>query len=88
VPPSSPATPVVTSNTTEQQQPIDISTRITLLTALQTSFENPNSKLVFVGDFSPILPKEMPPSDLFFSKKQKAIVKRESHQKDGVIIKR
>jgi DNA anti-recombination protein RmuC len=30
----------------------------------------------------------MPPSDFFFSKKWRAIVKRESHQKDGVITKR
>jgi hypothetical protein len=30
----------------------------------------------------------MPPLDFFFSKKRKAIVKRESHQKDGVITKR
>jgi hypothetical protein len=30
----------------------------------------------------------MPPSDFFFSKKRKAIVKKESHQKDGLITKR
>jgi hypothetical protein len=30
----------------------------------------------------------MPPSNFFFSKKRKAIVKRESHQKDGVVTKR
>jgi hypothetical protein len=30
----------------------------------------------------------MPPLDFFFSKKQRAIVKRESHQKDRVITKR
>jgi hypothetical protein len=41
-----------------------------------------------VNDLTPISPEEMPPSDLFFSRKWKAIVKRESHQKDGVITKR
>jgi hypothetical protein len=30
----------------------------------------------------------MPPSDFFFSKKRRAIVKRETHQKDGAIVKR
>jgi hypothetical protein len=30
----------------------------------------------------------MPPSNFFFSKKWKAIVKRESHQKYGAIVKR
>jgi len=88
VPPSTPATHVVTSNTIEKQQSTEIATPITSLTPLQTSFGNPNYELVFVGDLSPILPEEMPPSDFFFSKKWKAIVKRESYHKDGVIIKR
>jgi hypothetical protein len=48
---------------------------ITSLTPLQTSFGNPSSELTFVGDLTPILPEEMPPSDFFFSKKRKAIVK-------------
>jgi hypothetical protein len=61
---------------------------ITSLTPLQTGFGNPNSELIHVGDLNPILPEEMPPSSFFFSKKQKAIVKRKSHQKDGVITKR
>jgi hypothetical protein len=88
VPPSSPTTPADTSNTTKQQQSTEIGTPITSLTPLQSSFENPNSKIVFVDDLTPISPKEMPPSEFFFSRKQKAIVKRESDQKDGVITKR
>jgi hypothetical protein len=40
------------------------------------------------SDLTPISPEEMPPSDFFFSRKMKAIVKKESHQKDGVITKR
>jgi hypothetical protein len=77
--PSSPTTPDGTSNTIEQQQSTEISTPITSLTPLQTSFGNPKFKIVFLGDITPILPEEIPPSELFFSKKQKAIVKRESH---------
>jgi hypothetical protein len=30
----------------------------------------------------------MPPSDLFFNKKRRAIVKRETHQKDGATVRR
>jgi hypothetical protein len=30
----------------------------------------------------------MPPSDFFFSKKRRAIVRREMYQKDGATIKR
>jgi hypothetical protein len=88
VPPLSPTTLVGTSNTTEQQQCTNIVTPITSLTHLQSNFGNPNSKIVFVSDLTPISPKEMPPSDFFFSKKRKAIVKRESYHKDGVITKR
>jgi hypothetical protein len=84
---STPSTPAGTLNTTGQQHSTEIASPITSLTPLQTTFENPNSGLTFVGDLTPISPEEMPPSDLFFSKKQKSIVKRESHQKDGVITK-
>jgi hypothetical protein len=41
-----------------------------------------------MGDLTPIFPEEMPPSNFFFSKKQKAIMKSEYHHKDGVITKR
>jgi len=30
----------------------------------------------------------MPPSDFFFSKKRRAIVKRETHQREGATVKR
>ena len=35
----------------------------------------------------PIPIKEIPPSDLFFSKKRKDVVKKEMHQKEGAMIK-
>jgi hypothetical protein len=44
--------------------------------------------MILVSDITPISPEEMPPSYFFFSRKRKAIVKKESHQKDGVITKR
>jgi len=88
VPPSEPTTPVVILNTTKKQKSTNISTPITSLSLLQSNFENPNYEIVFVSDLSPIFPEDMPPSDLFFSKKHKSIVKRESHQKYGAKIKR
>jgi hypothetical protein len=81
------ANPTGNLNTIGQQHSTEIFSPITSLTPLQTSFINPNSRLTFVGDITPISPKEIPPSDLFFSKKRKDIMKRESHQKDGVITK-
>jgi hypothetical protein len=88
IPHSTPTTHVGTPNTTRQAPSTEIGSPITSLTLLQTSFENRSSELTFVGDLTPIFPQKMPPLDLLFSKKQKAIVKRESHQKDGVITKR
>jgi hypothetical protein len=88
VPHSTPATFVGTPNTIGQQHSMEIASPIASLTPLQTSFGNPNSVLTFIGDITPILPEDMPPSYFFFSKKQKAIMKRESHQKDRVITKR
>jgi hypothetical protein len=88
IPHSTLATHVGTVNTTKKKPSTKIGSPITSLTPLQTSFGNPSSELTFAGDLTPILPEEMPPPDLFFSKKQKSIVKRESHQKNGVITKR
>jgi hypothetical protein len=75
-------------NTTRQQHSTKVASYIASLTPLQTSFRNPNFEITFMGDLTPIFLKEMPPSDFFFSKKRKAIVKIEYHQKDGVVNKR
>jgi hypothetical protein len=88
IPHSTPTAPTGTPNTIGQEPSTEIGSPITSLTPLQTIFRNPSSELNFVGDLTAILPEEIPPSDFFFSKKQKPIVKRESHQKDGVITKR
>jgi len=69
VPHSMPTTPVGTLNTIGQEHSTTVIPSITSLTPLHTSFGNPISKLIFVGDFTPIFPEEMPPLNLFFSKK-------------------
>jgi hypothetical protein len=56
VSPSSPTILVDTSNTAKQQQSMEIGTPITSLTPLQFSLGNPNSKIVFVDDCTPISP--------------------------------
>lgn len=76
------------TNTTKQQPSTEIGNPIISLTPLQSSFGNPSSEVIFIDDLTPISAEEMPPSDFFFSKKRRAIVKRETHQKDGAIVKR
>ena len=72
----------------EQPQTTQIGDPIMSLTPLQTSQGNSKAKVVFIEDLTPISVEEMPPSDFFFSKKRRAIVKRETHQREGATVKR
>jgi hypothetical protein len=67
---------------------MEIGSPITSLTPLQSSFRNPSFEVIFIDNFTLIAPEEMPPLDFLFSKKRRVIIKRETHQKDGVIVKR
>jgi hypothetical protein len=44
--------------------------------------------VVFIEDLMPISVEEMPPSNIFFSKKRRVVVKREVHQKEDATVKR
>jgi ABC-type phosphate transport system auxiliary subunit len=44
--------------------------------------------VVFIEDLTPISVEEIPPSDIFFSKKRRVVVKRETHQREGATVKR
>ena len=81
--PDKPAT-----NTTKKHPSTEIGSPIMSLTPLQSSQENPNDQVIFIEDLTSISVEEMPPSDFFFSKKRRAIVKRETHQKYGTKFKR
>ena len=43
---------------------------------------------MFIEDITPISTEEIPPSDFFFRRKRKVVVKREMHQSEGATIKR
>jgi len=43
---------------------------------------------MFIEYFTPIATEEIPPSDFFFSRKRKVVVKGETHQREGATIKR
>jgi hypothetical protein len=86
--PLSPATPVDTSITTEGTQFTEVGSPITTLTHLQSSFRTPSLEVIYASDLAPIPLEEMLPSKKFFSTKRRAIVKRESQQKEGILTKR
>jgi hypothetical protein len=86
---TSPSTPNKPATNIEEQQPsTEIGSPIMSLTPLQSRQGNPNAGVVFIENLTPIKVEEMLPSNLFFSKKRRVIVKREMHQKHGAIVKR
>jgi hypothetical protein len=87
-PPSSPVTTTITPNVTSAKKSTALISPIPLVTPLSTSFEVPSSEVIHLDKLTPILPKEMPPSSFFFNKKRKAIIRKESHQKEGVTTKK
>jgi hypothetical protein len=61
---------------------------ITALTPLQSTFGTPHEGVLYVSDLEPISRDEIPPSDYFFSKKQRAVLKQEIHLRGEGTIKR
>ena len=87
-PPSSSVTTTVTPSLTSAEKSIAIISPIPSVTPLSNSFEVPSSKVIHLDKLTPISPEEMPPSSLFFNKKRKYIIRKETHQKGGVTTKK
>jgi hypothetical protein len=66
----------------------ELGSPITSLTPLQSTFGLPQMGDIYVGDLTPISRDEIPPSDYFFSKKRKAIVRQEMHMREGGMVKK
>jgi hypothetical protein len=77
-----------TTNAANKQSSIEIGSPIQSITPLQFTRGNPNAEVVFIENLTPISVEELPPSNFLFSKKRKAVVKREMHQKEGSAVKR
>jgi hypothetical protein len=66
----------------------EINNPIEVVTPLQFTRGNPNTKAMFINNFTPIPVKEIPPTEFFFSKKRKAVVKKEMDMREGVMVKK
>jgi hypothetical protein len=77
-----------TTDGVRKQSSTEIGNPIQFITPLQFTRGNPNTEAIFIEDLTPISVEELPPSDFFFSKKRKVVVKRETHQKEGAAVKR
>ena len=61
---------------------------IASLTSLQSTSDFPQLGALYVSDLDPISREEIPPSDYFFSKKRKAMLKQEMHQRKNAMVKK
>jgi hypothetical protein len=77
-----------TTDGTGKQLSTEIGSPIQVVTPLQFTRGNPNAEVILIGDLTPIPIEEIPPSDFFFSKKRKVVVKKEMHQKEGATVKK
>jgi hypothetical protein len=77
-----------TTNVAGKQSSTEIGSSIQFITQSQFTGRNLNAKVIFIKDLTPISVEELPPSNFFFSKKRKVVVKREIHQREGSVVKR
>jgi hypothetical protein len=77
-----------TIDATGKQSSTEIGSPIQFIMPLQFTRGNPDAEVIFIEDLMPIPMEEIPPSDFFFSKKRKVVVKREMHQRAGATVKR
>jgi hypothetical protein len=66
----------------------ELGSPITSLTPLQSTFGTPHEGVLYVSDLEPISRDEIPPSDYFFSKKRRAVLKQEIHPRGEGMIKK
>ena len=66
----------------------EVGSPITSLTPLQSTFGLPQMWAIYVGDLTPISRDEIPPSDYFFSKKRKDVLKKETYMREGGMVKK
>jgi hypothetical protein len=66
----------------------EIDSPIASVTPLQFTKGNPDAEIIFKEDLTPISVEELPPSDFFFSKKRKVMVKQETYQRAGTAAKK
>jgi hypothetical protein len=87
-PPSSPTVDIVIPEIVGETRSTELGIPITFLTPLQSTFGFPQMGDIYVSDLTPISRDEIPPSDYFFRRKRKAIVKQEMHMREGGIVKK
>jgi hypothetical protein len=86
--PSSPTIDIIIPEAMGEKRYTELGSPITSLNPLQSTFGLPQMGDIYVGDLTPISRDEITPSDFFFSKKRKAIVRKEMHMREGGMVKK
>jgi hypothetical protein len=86
-PPSSPGVDVNMPKAIGGKGSIELGSPIASLTPLQSTFGFPQTGALFVDDLTSISIDEIPPSDYFFSRKRKVVLKQEIYMKEGSMVK-
>jgi hypothetical protein len=87
-PPSSSIVHVDTSKTTREIKSTELGNPISSLTPLQSTFGLPQIGVIYASDLDPVSREEIPPSDYFFSKKRKVVLKQEMYMREGGMVKK
>jgi hypothetical protein len=58
------------------------------LTPLQSTFGLPQIGVIYASDLALVSREETPPSDYFFSKKRKVVVKQEMYMREGGMVRK
>jgi hypothetical protein len=87
-PPSSPVVDVNIPKAMGETRSTELGSPIASLTPLQSTFGFPQMGAIYVSDLTPISRDEIPPSDYFFSKKRKVVLKQEMYMREGGMVKK
>jgi hypothetical protein len=87
-PTSSPKVDVNTPKAAGGKGSMELGSPIASLTPLQSTFGLPQMGALFVDDLTSIPIDEIPPSDYFFSRKRKVVLKQEMHKREGNMVKK
>jgi hypothetical protein len=87
-PPSSSTVHVDTPKTTGETKSTELGNPIASLTPLQSTFGLPQIGVIYASDLTPVSREEIPPSDYFFSKKRKVVLKQEMYMREGGMVKK
>jgi hypothetical protein len=87
-PPSPSTIHIDTPKTTGETKSTELGNPITSLTPLQSTFGFPQVGVIYASDLDPISREEIPPSDYFFSKKRKVVLKQEMYMREGGMVKK